>query len=58
VNWYGICALRMLGLVWAVKLSKLSSESGQPEKQSTGALLTPPPVLDAEPLPSIVPAGD
>ena len=30
VNWYGICALRALGLAWDIKLPKLT----QPEAQS------------------------
>jgi fatty-acid desaturase len=65
VNWYGIAALRTLGLAWDVKLSKLSPvpleapyevprDAGRPH----AALLVPPAVVDAEAMAATIASGD
>src|SRR5262249_35041283 len=58
MNWYGICALRMLGLAWDVKLSKLSPVPQNAERSVDANLLVPPPVVDAEALAPTIAAGD
>jgi stearoyl-CoA desaturase (delta-9 desaturase) len=56
VNWYGISALRALGLAWDVKLSKFHP-AAKPEKESAPSLVIAPPVVDAEVLAPTV-SGD
>jgi fatty-acid desaturase len=58
VNWYGIAVLRMLGLAWDVKLSKLSPEPNNSEKATNTSLLIPPTIVDAEAMAPTSVAGD
>jgi len=59
VNWYGIAALRVLGLAWDVKLSKLSPEPNEaPDDLPRTALLVPPAVVDAEAMAPTIASGD
>ena len=58
VNWYGIAVLRMLGLAWDVKLSKLSPVPSDAEEQPHTTLLIPPTIVDAEAMAPTSVAGD
>ena len=58
VNWYGIAVLRMLGLAWDVKLSKLSPAPRNADREPITGLLIPPTVVDAEAMASSSVAGD
>jgi fatty-acid desaturase len=58
VNWYGIAVLRMLGLVWDVKLSKLGSVAHGSAPEPKNGLLVSPGVIDAETIAPTVASGD
>jgi stearoyl-CoA desaturase (delta-9 desaturase) len=58
MNWYGIAVLRMLGLAWDVKLSKLSPVPSYAGNEPNTRLLIPPTVVDAEAMASTSVAGD
>jgi fatty-acid desaturase len=52
MNYYGIYVLRMLGLAWDIKLSKLN------QTPENGRVLAPPPVVDDEALAPTIASGD
>jgi sn-1 stearoyl-lipid 9-desaturase len=57
VNWYGISALRFLGLVWDVKLINLKPGTA-PAKDSQSSLLIPPALVRPEVLRPTTATGD
>ena len=56
MNWYGICALRALGLAWDVKLPKLDLTPQEIAAPVTSVLFVPP-VTVGEPE-AVVISGD
>jgi fatty-acid desaturase len=66
LNWYGIAALRALGLAWDVKLSKLSPRqldapndvTRNARREPHAVLLVPPAVVDAEVMAPTIASGD
>jgi hypothetical protein len=56
VNWYGIAALKTLGLAWDIKMPKLEQPS-EPAKPSRLPVVTPGPLVEQEALVS-TPVGD
>jgi fatty-acid desaturase len=57
VNWYGIAALRQLGLAWDIKLQKLPSLSAPAQQPAADpAILSP--IIETEVLSPTVAAGD
>ena len=47
MNWWGISTLRMLGLAWDIKLSKLGLHPQQPQPASA-PMMIPPQVVEAD----------
>jgi stearoyl-CoA desaturase (delta-9 desaturase) len=56
MNWYGICALRALGLAWDIKLPKLTLTPQEIEAPATSVVVFPP-TTAVEPEPAVV-SGD
>jgi stearoyl-CoA desaturase (delta-9 desaturase) len=57
MNWYGIAALRQLGLAWDIKLQKLPSLSAPAQQPAAGPAISSP-IIEAEVLSPTVAAGD
>jgi hypothetical protein len=50
MNWYGICALRSLGLAWDIKLPKLTLTPQEIDLPATSIVVFPPAaVVESEP---------
>jgi sn-1 stearoyl-lipid 9-desaturase len=65
MNWYGIAALRALGLAWDIKLNTLNTSHHSAERHRTvsskelsASLLTQPSVIEADALAPTTAAGD